>query len=434
MRIAIVGAGYVGLVTGACLAETGNEVCLVDSDPARVGDLRAGRCSVYEAGLDRLVERNVQAGRLRATGDLAEGVRGRKIVFLCLPTNPLPDGRCDTSVLLGTAGKLGPLIGPGTVVVVKSTAPVGTTEQVKEAIAKNSKAPFFAASNPEFLREGTAVTDFFKPDRIILGVDSEEAYETLSDLYQPFVRTNKPILKMDLASAELSKYAANAYLAMRVSFINEIALLTEKLGADIPSVRRGIGTDPRIGEGFLFPGPGYGGSCFPKDVTALRKMGRDAGLPLELIEATDRANERQKATVTQKIVQAAGGDVRGKKIALWGLTFKAETDDCRESVSIHVIEALHAQGALIRAYDPAVRAANLGASAAKVTLVPKLYDALDGAHVLAVLTEWNEFREPDFDEMLKRLAVPAIVDARNLYRRSRLEKLGFRYSGIGGQK
>ncbi|MEW6777284.1 MAG: UDP-glucose/GDP-mannose dehydrogenase family protein [Bdellovibrionota bacterium] len=434
MRIAIVGAGYVGLVTGACLAETGNDVCFVDTDPARVADLQVGRCSVYEAGLDRLVERNVRAERLHATSDLAEGVRGRKIVFLCLPTNPLPDGRCDTSILFETAAKLGPLIDPHTVLVVKSTAPVGTTQRVKEAVTKNSKVPFSAASNPEFLREGTAVTDFFKPDRIILGVDSEEAYETLFDLYQPFVRTNKPILRMDPASAELSKYAANAYLAMRISFINEIALLTEKLGADIPSVRRGIGTDPRIGEGFLFPGPGYGGSCFPKDVMALREMGREAGLPLQLIEATDRANERQKAAVVEKITRAVGGDVRGKKIALWGLAFKAGTDDCRESVSIHVIDSLHAQGAILHAYDPEARAANLGESASRVTLVPKPYEVLDGAHVLAVLTEWNEFREPDFDEIKKRLAAPAIVDARNLYRRSRLEKLGFRYSGIGGQK
>ncbi len=434
MRIAVVGAGYVGLVTGACLADTGNDVTLVDVSSERVAQVNRGECPIVEAGLDRLIERGVREDRLRATTDLAQGVRDRRAVFIAVSTQPQNDGSCDLSQVLDVAGKLGGALSAGTVVILKSTAPVGTTAEIGARVARGAEVPFHVASNPEFLKEGTAVSDFLKPDRIIVGAEDEQAFALLEDLYAPFVRTHKPILRMDPASAELSKYASNAYLAMRISFINELALLSEKVGADIESVRRGIGTDPRIGEGFLFPGPGYGGSCFPKDVLAYESMGKAVGLELELARATHRVNERQRRYVLEKTLHALGGDARNRRVALWGLSFKAGTDDCRESAAVFLIDALHERGARILAYDPEAGARNLGSRAALVTLVSQPYEALEGADVLVVLTEWGIFREPDFERMKKAMNGPVIVDARNLYRGERLASLGFRHYGIGGAK
>ncbi len=431
MRIAVVGAGYVGLVTGTCLAETGNDVVMVDIDEARIAALGRGECPIYEAGLDHLIQRNRKGERLSFTTDL-KAAANRQIVFICVSTPPGPDGHCDTRHIEAVARGLGPIIAPGTIVTLKSTAPVGTTRKIQGWVAETAKVPFDVASNPEFLKEGTAVNDFLKPDRVIVGAESPGVFETFDALYAPFVRTNKPIHRMDIASSELSKYAANAYLAMRISFVNELALLTEKVGADINAVRRGIGSDPRIGEGFLFPGPGYGGSCFPKDVLAYRELGHDAGIQLELAEATHRVNERQKLHIVAKTVEALGGSAGGKRIAIWGLAFKAGTDDCRHAASITVIEGLHKLGAVITAYDPEAKAKNLGETAGLVTLVQKPYDAVKDADALVVLTEWNEFREPDFDRLLSLMRGRVIVDGRNLYRRKRMEGFGFRYTGVGG--
>lgn len=434
MRIAVIGAGYVGLVTGTCLAETGNDVAIVDIDEERINALRAGECPIYEPGLDHLISRNLAEGRLHPTTSPASGVEGREVVFITVSTLSASDGGCDTSAIERVAREIGPHLIPEAIVVLKSTAPVGTTRLVGELIASTTDVPFHVAANPEFLKEGTAVDDFLKPDRVIVGAESDHAFSVLSEIYEPFLRTNNPLLCMDVASSELSKYAANAYLAMRISFVNELALLTEKLGADINAVRRGIGTDPRIGEEFLFPGPGYGGSCLPKDVAAIAHMGERAGLTLELAGASRRVNERQKQYVIERVRTALGGRPAGKRVALWGLSFKARTDDCRESPALTVIEALLADGAKIVAYDPEARARNLGDLAASITLVAHPYEAVAGAHALAVLTEWNEFREPDFARLKTLLAEPAIVDARNLYRCRRVEELGFRYFGIGGHR
>ncbi len=432
MRIAVIGAGYVGLVTGTCLAETGNDVAVADIDAAKIGALNRDECPIYEAGLGHLIQRNRRGERLSFTTDTAAAAKDRQVVFLCVSTPPLENGSCDTRNIEQAARSIGPHLSPGTVVTLKSTAPVGTTAKLREWTA--AKVPFQVASNPEFLKEGTAVNDFLKPDRIIVGAESPEVFELFDALYAPFVRTNKPILRMDPASSELSKYAANAYLAMRISFVNELALLTEKTGADVNAVRRGIGSDPRIGEGFLFPGPGYGGSCFPKDVLGYRELGRSAGIELELAEATHRVNERQKRYVVEKTIAALGGSAAGKRVAVWGLAFKAGTDDCRHSASLTVIEGLHGAGAGVTAYDPEARAKNLGETAKLVTLTEKPYDALKDADALVVLTEWNEFREPDFARMKSLMRQPVIVDARNLYRRARIEKLGFRYAGVGGHR
>lgn len=434
MRIAVIGAGYVGLVTGTCLAETGNDTVIVDINAEKIAALNRGECPIYEAGLGHLIQRNRRGERLSFTTDLKAAVKDRQLVFICVSTPSGEHGKCDTGNIEKVARDLGPLIAPGTIVTLKSTAPVGTTRKVRDLIAANASVPFDVASNPEFLKEGTAVNDFLKPDRVIVGAESPGVFETFDALYAPFVRTNKPILRMDVASSELSKYAANAYLAMRISFANELALLTEKVGADINAVRRGIGSDPRIGEGFLFPGPGYGGSCFPKDVLAYRELGQEAGLELELAAATDRVNERQKKYLVEKTVQALGGKPSGKRVAIWGLAFKAGTDDCRHSASLTIISGLHALGTQITAYDPEARAANLGPVAELVTLVSKPYEALEGADALVVLTEWNEFREPDFQRMKSLMRGHTIVDGRNLYRRNRVESYGFAYSGIGGHR
>ncbi|MCW5829543.1 MAG: UDP-glucose/GDP-mannose dehydrogenase family protein [Deltaproteobacteria bacterium] len=434
MRIAVIGAGYVGLVTGTCLAETGNDVVLVDTDPEKIKVLRRGECPIYEAGLERLIQRNVKGDRLAFTTDTASAVKGRQVVFICVSTPPGENGQCDTRNIESAARALAPALAANTIVALKSTAPVGTTAKIREWISAGTQTPFHVASNPEFLKEGTAVNDFLKPDRIIIGSDNPVVFETLEALYAPFVRTNKPILRMDIASSELSKYAANAYLAMRISYVNELALLTGRVGADISAVRRAIGSDPRIGEGFLFPGPGYGGSCFPKDVLAYRELGRSAGLTLELAEATHRVNERQKQYVLERTIEALGGQPKGKRAAIWGLSFKAGTDDCRDSASLTVIEGLHSAGVLVTGYDPEARERNLGDVARHVRLVQKPYDALEDADVLVILTEWNEFREPDFERMKSLLKSPVVVDGRNLYRKNRIESLGFRYFGIGGHR
>jgi UDPglucose 6-dehydrogenase len=431
MKVGVIGTGYVGLVVGACLAEAGNDVVCADVDQEKIAGLKNNQIPIYEPGLEPLVVRNQAEGRLRFTTDVGEAVAVSEVVFIAVGTPPNEDGAADLRHVLEVARIIGDHMNAPKVVITKSTVPVGTAAKVRETIASRTKERFYVCSNPEFLKEGAAVEDFMKPDRVVIGVDSPEAQQILTELYQPFVRTGNPLIFMDIASAELTKYAANAMLATRISFMNQIAELCEKVGADITLVRKGIGSDRRIGPAFLFPGPGYGGSCFPKDVKALIKTGEEYGVSLDLLEAVEAVNRRQKRKLFEKLCPLMEGRLAGRRIAVWGLAFKAETDDMRESPAIELIEALLAAGASVRAHDPAAIRTARRIFGDRVAYYEHQYDALEGADALVVVTEWLQFRNPDFVRMKSLLRHPVIVDGRNLYDPAKMKSLGFRYTGIG---
>jgi UDPglucose 6-dehydrogenase len=431
MRLAVLGTGYVGLVAGAGFADFGNDVACVDIDAEKVARLQRGELPIYEPGLEGLVKRNVEEGRLTFTTEIGPSVRGAEVVFLAVGTPSAHDGSADLSQVIAAATAVGRAIEGFTVVVTKSTVPVGTAQKVEEAIAKVTQQPFAVCSNPEFLKEGDAVADFMKPDRIIVGVEDARARDVLRHLYAPFVRTNDRMLFMDARSAELTKYAANAYLATRISFMNDVANLCERVGADVEMVRRGMGMDQRIGPKFLFPGIGYGGSCFPKDVKAVMATARESGGSLEILEAVHRVNERQKARLADKIVQHFGGDLRGKTIAIWGLSFKPGTDDTREAPSEVVIEKLLAAGAVVNAHDPVANDSTRRTFGDRIRLFDGNYEAAEGAHALALLTEWHQFRRPNFKRLKQLLKEPVLFDGRNIWEPVEVRALGFRYHGIG---
>jgi UDPglucose 6-dehydrogenase len=431
VKVAVVGTGYVGLVLGACLAETGNEVSCADVDAAKIEGLQHDRIPIYEPGLEPLVIRNQREGRLAFTTDVGAAIEGADVVFIAVGTPPGEDGSADLQHVLAVARTIGQHMNRSKVVITKSTVPVGTAERVRAEIAAHTSTPFHVCSNPEFLKEGAAIEDFMKPDRVVVGVDSQEAVSVLEELYAPFVRTGNPLLFMDIPSAEMTKYAANAMLATRIAFMNQIAALCEVAGADVSLVRRGIGTDRRIGTAFLFPGPGYGGSCFPKDVRALLRSGTEQGVPLDILEAVEAANARQKRVLFEKLQRHFDGALRGQTIAVWGLAFKAETDDVRESPSLVLLEALLGAEARVRVHDPAAVPTARRIFGDRVEYVGHAYDALAGAAALAIVTEWLEYRTPDFGRVKQLLTRPLIVDGRNLYEPDRMARLGFTYDSIG---
>jgi UDPglucose 6-dehydrogenase len=430
LRIGVIGSGYVGLVAGTCLAENGNSVTCVDNDAAKVEALRRSEIPIYEPGLEEMIARNVAEERLRFTTDLPEAVRNSDILFIAVGTPQDEDGSADLTHVVDVAGAIAGAMDGFKIIVNKSTVPVGTNARVRQVVASITKHPFAVVSNPEFLKEGAAIDDFLRPDRVVIGTDDPQVEATMRELYEPFVRTGNPILVMDPASAEMTKYAANAMLATRISFMNEIANLCDSLGADVRQVRLGIGTDTRIGPSFLFPGIGYGGSCFPKDVMALLHMGQQGGVPLSVVQAVHDANERQKVTLVPRIEAHLGG-LQGKVVAIWGLAFKPRTDDLRESPAVIMAEALLSKGAKVRAYDP--KAMKLAAKVLgdRVSFGFRAFDILDGADALVVATEWNEFREPDFPRIKSLLRTPAIFDGRNIYNPKLLRSMGFHYQGIG---
>jgi UDPglucose 6-dehydrogenase len=430
MNICVVGTGYVGLVAGACLAETGNDVIGADIDSAKIENLKKNVLPIYEPGLDRIVERNQTSGRLHFTTDVAGAVAKSEVVFIAVGTPPDEDGSADLRHVLGVAEVIGKAMTRETVVVTKSTVPVGTAKKVAACVRANARFPFHVVSNPEFLKEGAAVDDFMKPDRVILGAESDHARNVMAELYAPFVRTGKPVIFMDVPSAELTKYAANAMLATRISFMNDIANLCEQVGANVDFVRKGIGSDSRIGPAFLFPGPGYGGSCFPKDVKALVRTAQEEGRDLRILEAVEAVNDDQKRRLVEKLCDALG-EISGKRIALWGLAFKPNTDDMRESPSLALIEALLAAGAVVVAHDPVAMDEARRRLDATVRFAPTSYDALVDADALVVVTDWNEYRHPDFARIKATLKRPVIVDGRNLYALSRMAEFGFTYYSIG---
>ncbi len=429
-RITVIGSGYVGLVAGACFAETGNDVVCADRDETKISGLLRGELPIYEPGLEPIVARNVAEGRLRFTTDLVAAIQHGDVVFIAVGTPPGEDGSADLQHVLDVATTIGRHLDRFKVVVTKSTVPVGTAEKVRAAIRAITSVDFAMASNPEFLKEGAAIDDFMKPDRVVLGVDDPRAEELLRDLYSPYVRSGSPILFMDIPSAEVTKYAANAMLATRISFMNQVAELCERVGADVFAVRKGIASDSRIGSAFLFPGPGYGGSCFPKDVKALAHTARTVGMLPDLLDAVEAVNARQKQVVFQKLTRLLG-DVRGKTIAVWGLAFKAGTDDMRESPAVALIDNLLAAGASVQAHDPEAMVVARGIWGDRVTLAADPYAALTGADALAVITEWLVYRTPDFGRIKAALRTPVVVDGRNLYEPARLAGMGFRYAGIG---
>jgi UDPglucose 6-dehydrogenase len=431
MKITVVGTGYVGLVTGTCLAETGNHVCCVDIDQRKVEKLRNGVMPIYEPGLEKLFERNLKEERLSFTTSLEEGVEHAEIIFLALPTPPGEDGSADLKYVLGVADHLGRIMTDYKVIIDKSTVPVGTAEKVQAAVARNFDGEFDVVSNPEFLREGVAVEDFMKPDRIVIGTTSERAQKLLTELYGPYVRQGNPIIFMDERSAELTKYAANAFLATKISFMNEIAQLCERLGADVDMVRRGIGSDDRIGKRFLFPGIGYGGSCFPKDVKALVYSSNEVAYDFQILNAVTDVNEKQKVHLVNKIKRYYNNDLAGKHFAIWGLAFKPNTDDIREAPALEIINALLESGATVSAFDPEAMINVKGVVGDKITYAETQYDALEGADALIIATEWNEFRTPDFDKILSAMKDTVIFDGRNLFEVEQMEKKGFHYESIG---
>jgi len=432
MNITVVGTGYVGLVTGTCFAETGNNVTCVDIDARKVKSLQDGKLTIYEPDLDTLFERNVKHERLSFTTNLSEAVDGAQIIFLALPTPPGEDGSADLRYILGVASELGKLIKEYTVVVDKSTVPVGTAEKVHAAIAKNCDEDLFdVVSNPEFLREGVAVDDFMKPDRVVIGTQSDKAQKVMEKLYDPFVRQGNPVIFMDERSAEMTKYAANAYLATRISFMNEMANLCERVGANVDMVRKGIGSDSRIGKRFLFPGIGYGGSCFPKDVQALSKTAHEHKYTFKILDAVMDVNEVQKRVLVQKIKHHLGENLNGKKIAVWGLAFKPNTDDIREAPALYIIEDLLNMGAEITAYDPEAAENVKKIFGDKITYCADPYDCLKGSDALAILTEWSEFRTPDFERMSTLMRGKAIFDGRNVYDLEAPAEFNFYYNSIG---
>ena len=434
MKIAVVGTGYVGLVTGTCFAETGNEVTCIDIDKTKVDKLSSGQITIYEPGLEKIFLRNQKEGRLHFTTALAEGIKDAQIIFLALPTPPGEDGSADLKYILGVANDLGKIITEYKVIIDKSTVPVGTADKVTAAIAKNAKIEFDVVSNPEFLREGVAVDDFMKPDRVVIGTTSEKAIKILNELYAPFVRQGNPIIFMDEKSAELTKYAANSFLATKITFMNEIAQLCEKLGADVDMVRKGIGSDERIGRRFLFPGIGYGGSCFPKDVQALAKSSTEVNYEFKILEAVMEVNEKQKLHLLPKIESYFNNNLKGKKIALWGLAFKPNTDDIREAPALYIIDALLAAGATVTAFDPEAMPNVKGVVGNKISYVDNQYDALKDADALVIATEWSEFRTPDFAKIVSLLKNKVIFDGRNLFDLAQMETLGFHYESIGRKK
>ena len=432
MNIAVVGTGYVGLVSGTCFAETGNNVICVDIDKKKVERMRNGEVPIYEPGLEILFERNTKQGRLKFTTNLEEAIKDAEIIFLALPTPPGEDGSADLSYILGVAKDLSKIITDYKVVVDKSTVPVGTAERVHAAIAEGvSEDLFDVVSNPEFLREGVAVEDFLKPDRVVIGTKSEKAREVMRRLYEPFVRQGNPIYFMDERSAEMTKYAANSYLATRISFMNEIANLCEKVGADVDNVRIGMGSDTRIGKRFLFSGIGYGGSCFPKDVQALAKTAAENDYEFKILNSVMNVNTGQKTVLSQKIMQHYGGDLKGKTIAIWGLAFKPNTDDIREAPALYIIDELLAAGAKVKAFDPEAMENVSAQYNGSVQMTEDQYEALIDADCLAICTEWSVFRTPSFDVIKNLLKDPVIFDGRNLYSTDLMEKKGFRYSSIG---
>lgn len=438
MKITVVGTGYVGLVSGACLADMGNEVLCLDTDAAKVAMLREGRIPIYEPGLEDLVKRNVAGGRLQFTDDIAASVAFGDVQFIAVGTPPGEDGSADLQYVLAAARSIARHMTTRKVVVDKSTVPVGTADKVRAAMqevlaARGVEVPFSVASNPEFLKEGAAINDFMSPDRIIVGADDEHTIDTMRRIYAPFQRTHERVMVMDVRSAELTKYAANAMLATRISFMNEMANLAEALGADIEQVRRGIGADPRIGYHFLYPGIGYGGSCFPKDVQALMRTAGEHALPMRVIEAAETANQAQKLRLADKVVARYGADLHGRTFALWGLAFKPNTDDMREAPSLSTIADLTRRGARIRAYDPVAmpQAAKVLDDNPAVELVDDMYQALGGADGLLIATEWKVFRAPDLARVKQMLKAPLIIDGRNLYVPADMRAQGFDYQGIG---
>ena len=431
MRITVIGTGYVGLVVGACLAETGNDVVGADADASKIDKLRQNILPIYEPGLDDYVQRNQAQGRLTFTTDVAAAIASAEVIFIAVGTPPDEDGSADLRHVLAVAEQIGRHASREVVVVTKSTVPVGTASKVEEAIAHHARWPFHVCSNPEFLKEGAAVEDFMRPDRVVLGAATDHARSVLAELYAPFVRTGKPILFMDIASAELTKYAANAMLAARISFMNEIANLCERVGANVDLVRKGIGSDARIGASFLFPGPGYGGSCFPKDVKALVRTSRTCGAPLSVLEAVEGANERQKRRLFEKVQQALGTSLRGMRVAVWGLAFKPQTDDMRESPALTLIDQLLDAGVSVVAHDPVAIPEARRRLGNRVVFAETNYAALEGADALVIVTDWNEYRHPDLKRIKATLKRPVVVDGRNLYDPDKMRSLGFTYLSIG---
>ncbi len=430
-KIAVIGTGYVGLVTGTCFAETGNQVICVDIDQAKVAKMKNGEVPIYEPHLDVIFERNIKGNRLTFTTDLAAGIKDAEIIFLALPTPPGEDGSADLSYILGVAKQLGNLLTDYKVIVDKSTVPVGTAEKVHAAIAENATVPFAVVSNPEFLREGFAVDDFMKPDRVVIGTSDERAQKVMEDLYKPFVRQGNPIIFMDEKSAELTKYAANAFLATKITFMNEVANFCELVGADVDKVRIGIGSDDRIGKRFLFPGIGYGGSCFPKDVQALVKSGKENNFNFEILEAVMKVNEDQKTILFPKIKNYFRGSLAGKKIAMWGLAFKPDTDDIREAPALYMIEELTKAGVQITAFDPEAMPNVRQLIGDKIAYAASEYEALENADALVICTEWGIFRNPDFDKISSMLKDKVIFDGRNLFELEEMNSRGYFYSSIG---
>jgi len=431
MKICIIGTGYVGLVAGVCFAENGNDVICVDKDSKKIEGLKRGKVPIYEPGLEELLKRNTKKERLQFTTNLKKAVKESFIIFIAVGTPQDDDGSADLNHVLEVAALIGKAMNGYKIIATKSTVPVGTTNRVRDAIGKETEHPFNVASNPEFLKEGAAVNDFMKPDRIIIGTDNQEAADIMKELYSPFVRTGNPILIMDIESAEMTKYAANAMLATRVSFMNELANLCEKVGADISDVRKGMGTDPRIGYSFLFPGVGYGGSCFPKDVKAIIRTAEENNYDLNILKAVDLANTNQREILVKKIMEHFGGNLKGRVIGIWGLSFKPNTDDIRDAPSLVIINRLLEVGARIKAYDPAAMDEVKKEFYDRIKYSKKSYDALEGADALVLITEWNEFREPDFERILKLMNTPVVFDGRNIFNPRKLQEMGFTYYGVG---
>ncbi|MCH2211213.1 MAG: UDP-glucose/GDP-mannose dehydrogenase family protein [Fuerstiella sp.] len=431
MNLTMIGTGYVGLVTGTCFAESGNDVICLDVDESKIRKLRSGELPIYEPGLEELVRRNSASGRLKFTGDYAEAISSAKCVFICVGTPQDTDGAADLKYVQSAAEQMAPHLKSGTVVVCKSTVPVGTNRRVREWIEAKTETQFYSASNPEFLKEGAAINDFTRPDRVVVGVDTPEASETLHEIYKSFLRTEKPYISVGIESAEMIKYAANCMLATKISFINEMANICERVGADINEVRKGIGHDARIGFSFLFPGAGYGGSCFPKDVRALRSVAAKHGLDAQILNTVDEINDRQKKVIFHKLLRHFDQNLNDLTIAVWGLAFKPQTDDIREAPSLVLIRELLNAGANVRVSDPVAMENVRQIMGDSITYCDHHYDACDGADALAIMTEWNEFRNPDFDYVRLKLRSPVIFDGRNLYDRRKMAQRGFYYSGIG---
>lgn len=435
MNIAIIGTGYVGLVSGTCFAETGNNVVCIDINEEKINQLRRGETPIYEPGLDVLLERNIKEQRITFTTSLADGIKDAQIIFLALPTPPGKDGAADLQYVLGVANDLSKIITSYKVIVNKSTVPVGTAEKTTAVMLENlDPALFDVVSNPEFLREGVAVEDFLKPDRVVIGTTSDKARKLMDELYQPFVRQGNPIYYMDERSSEMTKYAANSYLAMRISFMNEMANLCELAGANVDWVRMGMGSDGRIGKRFLFPGVGYGGSCFPKDVQALARTANEYDYDFQIVKSVMEVNDRQKLILGNKILKHYGGDIKGKTFAIWGLAFKPETDDIREAPALYLIDTLLQHGAIVNVFDPEAMPNVKAIYGDKVNFVANQYEAIQAADALVIVTEWSEFRNPDFQKIKASLSAPIIFDGRNVYSLEKMQELGFQYQSMGRSK